>query len=320
MSTAKSNRQSDWTLLILTIPGRQPALRVRTWRRLKTIGVGALQDGVYVVPAGTELRAMLEELAAEIRVAGGSARVLDVTAHNDEFGSLFDRAAEYQALLERIRRATPGARQTIARATRATHRLRRELDAIGSRDFFAGEAQMQARHALDELSARVERLRSPGEPHSKHGRIKRRDAADFLGRTWVTREDPWVDRLASGWLIRRFIDPLATFKWAKRVTRRTGGSTGFDFDGAAFTHVDGKVTFEVLAESFALDGDAALVRIGAMVHYLDIGGVPIAEASVIETVLRGLKRRARSDDALFALTSRLLDDLYAGYKAEESAR
>ena len=316
----RSNRQSNWTLLILTIAGRQTALRVRTWRRLKTIGVGALQDGVYVVPARTELLAMLEELAAEIRAAGGSARVLDVSAHNDEFASLFDRAAEYQGLLERIRRATPGARQTVARATRAAQRLRREFEAIASRDFFAGDAQAQARHALDELCARVERLRSPGEPHSKHGRIKRRDAADFLGRTWVTRTDPWVDRLASGWLIHRFIDPRATFRWAKRVTRGTGGTTGFDFDGAAFTHVDGKVTFEVLAESFGLDSDASIVRIGAMVHFLDTGGVPIADASVIETMLRGLKQRARSDDALLALACRLLDDLYAGYKIEESAR
>ena len=314
----RSNEPSDWTLLILTIPGRQTALRVRTWRRLRTIGVGSLQDGVYVVPASPELRAMLEEVAAEVRIAGGSARVLDVAAQSDEFASLFDRAAEYQALLERFRRATPGARQSVARAARAAHRLRRELDAIASRDFFPGDAQQQARHALDELSARIERLRSPGEPHSKHGRIKRRNAADFQGRTWVTRDEPWVDRLATGWLIQRFVDPRATFKWVKRVRRGTGGTTGFDFDGAAFTHVDGKVTFEVMAESFGLDGDAAIVRIGAMVHYLDIGGVPIAEASVIETVLRGLKRRARSDDALLALAVRFLDDLYAGYKTEES--
>ena len=312
------NEQSDWALLILTIPGRQTALRVRTWRKLKTIGVGALQDGVYVVPPGTELLAMLGEVADEIRAAGGSARVLAVKAHNDEFASLFDRSAEYQDLAERIRRATPGARQTIARATRATHRLRRELEAIATRDFFPSDAQAQARHALDELCARVERLRTPGEPHSRRGRIKQRDAAEFQGRTWVTRADPWVDRLASGWLIHRFIDPRATFRWAKRVTRGTGGTTGFDFDGAAFTHVDGKVTFDVLAESFGLDSDAAIVRIGAMVHYLDIGGVPIAEASVIETMLRGLKRRARSDDALLTLSCRLLDDLYAGYKIEES--
>lgn len=315
----RSNELSRWSLLILTIPGRQTALRVRTWRRLKTIGVGSLQDGVYVVPAGTELCGMLEALGAEICSAGGTARVLDVTAHRDEFAFLFDRAAEYQALLERIRRATPGTRQTIARAARASHQLRREFEAIVGRDFFPGDAQQQTRHALDELSARIERLRSPGEPHSKRGRIKRRDAADFQGRVWVTRNDPWVDRLASGWLIQRFVDSQASFKWVKRVTRGTGGSTGFDFDGAAFTHVDGKVTFEVLADSFDLDGDAAIVRIGAIVHYLDIGGVPVAEANVIEAILRGLKRRARSDAALLALASRLLDDLYAGYKTEESS-
>jgi len=148
----KKHQRSDWILLILTIPGRQTALRVRTWRRLKAVGVGSLQDGVYVMPARADLRTMLEAQAAEIRAAGGSAQLLDVTTGAGQFASLFDRTSEYEQLLERIRRATPGARQTVARAGRAVVRLRRELEAIASRDFFPGTPRAQALQALDALS------------------------------------------------------------------------------------------------------------------------------------------------------------------------
>src|SRR5882757_8231898 len=121
---------SDWTLLILTLPGRQTALRVRTWRNLKTLGVGTLQDGVYVIPARAELRKALTEQAAEIRAAGGAARLLDVTARTVDFAPLFDRAGEYQTLVDRIHGATPGRQQTIVSAVRAAERLRREFGAI----------------------------------------------------------------------------------------------------------------------------------------------------------------------------------------------
>ncbi|HTK96709.1 MAG TPA: chromate resistance protein ChrB domain-containing protein [Pseudomonadales bacterium] len=316
----KEDLQSNWTLLILTIPGRQTALRVRMWRKLKVLGAGTLQDGVYVVPARTELRSVLEDQTADIRVAGGTAQLFDVTGRAADFAPLFDRTAEYEALTDRIRKATPGKRHTVARAARAVNTLRREFEAIAARDFFPGPALDQTRQALDALGARVERLRSPDEPRPKHGRIKRRHPAEYQNRTWVTRAGPWVDRLASAWLIRRFIDAGATFKWSKRVARGAGRGTGFDFDGAAFTHVDGKVTYEVLVESFGLEDDAAIVRIGAIVHFVDVGGISVAEAPVIEALLHGMKRRTRSDAAFFALAATLFDDLYAGYQVEESRR
>jgi hypothetical protein len=320
ITTMKESLQSDWILLILTIPGRQTALRVRTWRKLKVLGVGTLQDGVYVVPTRADLREVLEDQAVDIRAAGGAAQLFDVTGATGDFAPLFDRSAEYQALSERIRKATPGKQQTVAEAARAMHTLRREFEAVAARDFFAGTARDQTRQALDALGARIERLRSPDEPHPTRGRIKRLETAEYRNRTWVTRAGPWVDRLASAWLIRRFIDADATFKWSKRVARGTGRGTGFDFDGAAFTHVDGKVTYEVLVESFGLESDAAIGRIGSIVHYLDVGGISVPEASLIEALLYGMKRRTRSDGAFFALGATLFDDLYAGYQAEESKR
>jgi hypothetical protein len=113
-------------------------------------------------------------------------------------------------------------------------------------DFFPGRHAPGGR-ALAQLEARAD-----GEPTSVSGKIRRLASADFQGRTWATRRHLWVDRMACGWLIRRFIDPQATFLWLDDPGRCPPQALGFDFDGAAFTHVGGLVSFEVLAASFAL--------------------------------------------------------------------
>ena len=130
---------------------------------------------------------------------------------------------------------------------------------------------------------------------------------------WATRKDPWVDRLASAWLIKRFIDRDAKFVWIDRPRDRPRKAIGFDFDGAEFTHVNNRVTFEVLLASFGLDNDPGLAAIGAAVHFLDIGGIPVADAKGLETVLRGIKEQARDDDALLAEAMRILDLFYSAY-------
>lgn len=181
------------------------------------------------------------------------------------------------------------------------------------RDFFPGAAQVHARRAIDELKLRLERLRTPDEPHAVRARIPRLDMTRHQRRTWVTRARPWVDRLASAWLIRRFIDTDARFLWAKRPPKRLGAMLGFDFDDATFSHVDEKVTFEVLLASFGLEADPALERLAAIVHYLDVGGFPVPESAAVEAALRGMRARIRDDDRLLARASELFDELYAGY-------
>jgi hypothetical protein len=184
-----------------------------------------------------------------------------------------------------------------------------------SRDFFPGPAQSHARRALDELKMRLERQRTPDEPHAVRARIAKLDKAQYQGRHWITRERPWVDRLASAWLIRRFVDPKATIGWFKRPPKRPGDTLGFDFDGATFSHVDEKVTFEVLIASFGLEADRALERIAAIVHYLDVGGFPVPESAAVEATLRGMQGRIDGDDRLLERASEFFDHLYAGYSA-----
>ena len=138
-------------------------------------------------------------------------------------------------------------------------------------------------------------------------------ARSYQSRTWATRKDPWVDRLASAWLIRRFIDPAARFVWLDRPSSLPRKAVGYDFDGAEFTHVGNRVTFEVLMETFGLDRDPALAAIGASVHFLDVGGNTAADAKGLETVLKGVKEKARNDDAMLAEAMRIFDHFYSAY-------
>ena len=144
-----------------------------------------------------------------------------------------------------------------------------------------------------------------------------RDPKDYRGRTWATREHLWIDRVASAWLIRRFIDQKAKFLWLKRVKDCPKSAVGFDFDGAEFTHVGSKVTFEVLVSSFALEQDGGLTRLGALVHHLDVGGIPIAEGPGFATIMAGARLLQQDDDALLKAMTPVLDSLYAGYASAD---
>jgi hypothetical protein len=143
--------------------------------------------------------------------------------------------------------------------------------------------------------------------------VRRLDPARYRARTWATRKSPWVDRLASAWLIKRFIDKDAKFVWLDRPADCPKRAIGFDFDGAEFTHSGNRVTFEVLAASFGLDQDVALASIGAAVHFLDIGGIPVPDAKGLETVLRGIREQALSDDDTTKQAARIFDLFYDAY-------
>jgi hypothetical protein len=153
---------------------------------------------------------------------------------------------------------------------------------------------------------------SKGEPAARRAAgIAALDRARFQGRRWATRQRPWVDRLACAWLIRRFIDPAATLVWFAEGARAPRDALGFDYDGARFTHVGTRVTFEVIAASFGLDADPRLLRIAQSVHYLDVGGIPSPEAAGLGAVLAGLHEVHTDDDALAAAAALVFDALYA---------
>jgi hypothetical protein len=314
MSSNLRNTDPQWLLLILTLPGRQPALRMRVWRGLQSLGAGVLRDGVYVLPARAGLEQSLRALAGEILAGRGEAQLLTVQA-DAGFQALFDRSKAYTGLLGKIGAAARGLRRTGApkamTAMTTVTRLRRELECIAATDYFPTTQLQQARRTLDALHAQATARSATDEPRARKGRIPRLARADYQGRIWQSRARPWVDRLASAWLIQRFIDPHARFRWIKQPSANTGTALGFDYDGAAFTHVGDKVTFEVLMESFGLQRDPAIRSVAQLVHYLDVGGQPSAEALGVETMLRGMRERIRDDQQLFAAAAQLFDDLYS---------
>ena len=172
----------------------------------------------------------------------------------------------------------------------------------------SASARREAR--LRVVEAALEARRSSSEPRFREGQPERLDLRDFQKQTWATRRDLWVDRLASAWLIRRFIDRRARFVWLRRTRDCPANALGFDFDDARFTHTGHRVTFETLLASFGLESDASLVRIGTIVHALDVGG-DAPEAAGFEMLLKGLKARVKDDDALLKEGGRMLDDIYA---------
>lgn len=307
-----------WSILIVTLPSQPNAVRMRVWRGLKALGCACLRDGAYLLPL--EQAALLEPLATEVREHGGSASVLALSPRDDaqkaEVLALFDRSEAYAAWQQEAR-ALQRALGSLpeAEARRRWRVVAESLQAVGRIDHYPGAAAEQADAELQALRRAVDQQFSRGEPHPQAGPpLARLDAARFRGRRWATRARPWVDRLASAWLIRRFIDPEAHFIWLTPqdgVLRPPRGVLGFDYDGARFTHVGQRVSFEVLMSSFGLEADTRLLRVAAAVHYLDVGGIPVPEAAGLETVLAGLKALHADDDALTLAASAVFDALYA---------
>jgi hypothetical protein len=311
-----------WTLLILTLPSQPNAVRVRVWRALKALGCAALRDGAYLLPAGAPQAGELAAVVADVEANGGTASLLDVRARDaaqeQAFRALFDRGESYAQWRESARdlRAAPRALDET-QARRRLRALDESLASIARTDFFPGAAAAQAKDEADELRAAVAARFSPGEPRMRAGRAQRADRAGYRGRRWATRARPWVDRLACAWLIRRFVDPKAQFVWLDASTKRPRtprGAIGFDYDGATFSHVGERVTFEVMAAAFGLDDDAGLRRVGQIVHFLDIGGIPVPEAAGVEAVLGGLRDAEPDDDKLVRAAAAVFDALYAGAK------
>lgn len=307
-----------WLALVVSLPAANATLRMRVWRAMKGLGCAMLRDGVYLLPAGRGLRQALRMHAEDIKQGGGSAYLLNVanpsTEEKTDFQALFDRSEDYLKLIGQAAEFKAGIGSFDAAAGRRQLKaLWRDFEALVAVDYFPSRGKVEADAVLAEAEILFLSSLSAGEPQAAPGSVVRHDAADYQGRQWATRRHLWVDRMASAWLIRRFIDRAARFLWLEKPEHCPPEALGFDFDGAEFTHVGQRVTFEVLLASFGLETDPALAKLGALVHYLDVGGMPVAEAAGVEMVLNGARQRCADDDALLAEASLIFDSLYAAF-------
>ncbi len=304
-------------------PTGNAALRMRLWREMKALGAAILRDGVYLLPHRSDTAAALESMAVAVRNADGSAHLMQVPgtdAQNAHWEAGFDRSAQYGELLSRMHTlAGRVSRASVDVLRKQLRELEGDLQQLIAIDYFPGTAQRQAAQALDDLRASVERWAAPDEPRTTVGDIVRLQRADYIGRVWATRRRLWADRVASAWLIRRFIDPQARFVWLRNAGDKPKRAVGFDFDGAEFTHRSGRVTFEVLQASFGLDDDAALLRLGTLVHALDVGGIAVPEAAATESLLTGLRRMHEGDDDFLAAAGVMFDGWYAAFRLAAEA-
>ncbi|GJJ03236.1 hypothetical protein RugamoR64_37740 [Duganella rhizosphaerae] len=294
---------------------------MRIWRTLKGLGCCALRDGAYLLPDQDTLRRQLDELAGETIREGGTAWLLTVQADSDEQGrmyqALFGRSEDYAAFSKTLLAARQEFTNAIpADLNRSLRKLRRDYEAIRTIDYFPDETSASAEAAWLDFVTAAEAVLSPGEPQAINGAVALLDRASYRARTWATRRHLWVDRAASAWLIRRFIDPQASFLWLDSPADCPADALGFDFDEATFTHVGDRVTFEVLRASFGLDYDKGLMGLGAMVHALDMGGSFVPEAAGFEAMLGGVRQRVSDDDQLMREIGTVLDSLYIHFSGE----
>ncbi|WP_175922484.1 chromate resistance protein ChrB domain-containing protein [Burkholderia latens] len=315
---------TTWSLLVLTLPTQNATARMRFWRALKAKGCAVLRDGVYLLPRTATHDETLRELAAAIADSGGTAHLLhapSVDAVQElEFRALFDRGDDYTVFTQTLAEARKAlAGQSATELARLLRRVRKDFDTIRAIDYFPDDAAARAEVALQDFVALVDTVLSPGEPHAAERAIRPLAIGEYRGRTWATRRRMWVDRVASAWLIRRFIDPDARFVWLASPADCPADALGFDFDGAAFTHVGERVTFEVLVASFGLDRDPALLRLGELVHSLDVGGPAVPEASGFEAVMAGTRQRTDNDDQLLDRMSAVLDALHAHFASHATS-
>ena len=311
----------SWLLLVISLPTSSATGRMRIWRALKALGCVALRDGAYLMPAGEGRPEALRELGAECEREGGSAWLMTVTPDSADddtaYRQLFDRSEHYAELRASWKRENRALRSlSMTELTRLGRRFEKEFEALRAIDFFPSEASVEAEAAWIDFRKRIDAVLSPDEPHNRAGQVPRLDAGKYRGRTWATRRRLWVDRVASAWLIRRFIDPDAKFRWLAKPSDCPKSALGFDFDGATFTHVGDRVTFEALLASFGLEDNPALARLGTIVHALDVGGEPIPEATGFEAVMAGARERIADDDGLLSEMSSVLDSLYAHFERE----
>ncbi|MBF0140354.1 MAG: chromate resistance protein [Magnetococcales bacterium] len=317
---AKMAEAGFYLALVLSLPSRNATERMRAWRTLKSWGCAVLRDGVYLLPASDNHRQSLTSLSTEVREAGGQAEVLtiipDIPDQEKAFRALFDRSEEYAALLNEIAQLDP-AFPDVNHLRKNVRGQRKRFAEVAAIDFFPGAARQETEKRLVELERSVDARFSPGEPESKSGKIEILTIADFQKQLWTTRRDLWVDRLASAWLIRRFIDNGARFVWFPPKDTPPMEAIGFDFAGARFTHVGGRVTFEALLASFGLEKNPALRKIARMVHLLDTGEGSSEEAAGFLALFRGMKARLLNDDVLLEEGSRILDDYHLSFSEQE---
>jgi hypothetical protein len=309
-----NKKAREWLLIFYSVPSHPVSNRMMIWRKLAKAGAVQLKGAVYILPATDEHEEFLQWLIGEVKSMGGDGafvRSSEIQAMDEsDILQLFKNQAEkeyrgferkLETLERKIQSIRKGAKQDEnVRLSDHAGKLARELDDIHRRDFFSAPLGLEMTKRLQSLKTAIRGIGGRGV--EAPGVITPKRAADYQGRTWFTRKKPFIDRMASAWLIRRFVDTRAAFKFISEsdLSMVGGNAATFDMRGGEFTHIGDLCTFEVLAKSFGIR-DKAVRKIAEIVHELDVKddkyGNP--ESTGVEEILMGIRKTVKTDsDAL----------------------
>lgn len=305
VSASADQQRSPWLLLMFSLPAKQASQRVEVWRKLKKYGTLPLRTSGYLLPNTPENQERFEWIAAAIRKYKGQASVAQLQAMDDlpseKLRQMFldARARDYEALLADLKKFA-GKRKHVPGEIA---RFRRRLQEIGAIDFFKSPLRSRA-------EALLERTDSIGTakaiPESGHKAKKQ-----YMDRVWITRPRPGIDRVASAWLIRRFVGPNAQFVFANDP-RQHPDAVPFDmFQGGGFGHRGDDCTFETLRKEFAIR-DPKVGVIAEIIHDADLADDKFgrSEGAGLDRVLIGWAQQGVSDEELLRRGIELIEGLY----------
>lgn len=301
-----------WLILVHRIPSRPLYLRAKMRQRLAHIGAVAVKNAVYLLPHGAEALEDLQWIAQEIEAGGGDAHLFEGDfvdgAANDTAVGHFRKArdADYEALAAEANAVMKAARGTTAipELAAAHIRLIRRLEEIRRVDFFDAGRRAAAEEAVAAMERRLTRDRKETTQMIQAN-------SDLQGKIWVTRPGVKIDRMASAWFIRRFVDPKARIRYADPSAPKKPGELRFDMVGGDFTHERDRCTFETLIGRVGLP-DKGVRAIAEIVHDLDLkdGKFGREEAAGVRLLLEGLMARTDSDDERIERALAIFDDLH----------
>jgi hypothetical protein len=315
-----------WLLLIHQLPPKPAYLRVKVWRRLQAIGAVTVKNSVYVLPAGEGAQEDYEWILKEVTEGGGEgliweARLVDGLSDDDVRG-FFNaaRSQDYQALSKEARVLAASLEGNDPEAGHAelrskVTRLRAEVSRVAAIDFFGADGREAAEGLLAGLEAGLREVSSIEDERE----VTATPLHALKGRVWVTRKGVHIDRIASAWLIRRFIDPEARFKFVSaKGYSPAPGELRFDMYEGEYTHEGDRCTFEVLTARAELE-NPALRAIGEIVHDIDLkdGKFGREEAPGIARLVDGIAAATKDDARRLERGAAILDDLYESFRSKD---
>jgi len=292
---------------------------------MQSIGAVSIKNAVYALPNNEQTQEDFAWVHKEIIEGGGEAVICDarlVDGLSDiEIKALFNsaREADYRELIQDARTLLEQT-QGLQAADRQTElkaqftRLKTRLARIVEIDFFGADGREAADGMLGGIQAKLMESVMKTETTPVEPAVNSR-TLDLVGRVWVTRQGIKVDRIASAWLIRRFIDKDAAFKFVPGKNYvPSPNELRFDMFDAEYTHEGDRCTFEVLLTRAGLE-DSALQAIAEIVHDIDLkdGKFGREEAGGVKMLIAGLANSHEADEDRLTAGCTLFDNLYASF-------